>query len=255
MNPRVAIVDSGVNAGHPHVGPLFAGARVRSAPDGTPSIEEGIAAARDEIGHGTACAGLVRWLAPAAEIVAVRIFDAVLRVEFARLAPALDFARDRGCQVVNLSLGASGDAAPAEAREALERLLDGGAWVVCAAGPRLDGWPASHPRTLAVAPDRSLASGVHGVIEGAPFPRPKPLFLAAPYPRPMPGLPRERNLAGSSFAAAALSGILARDRVEGTTALDPRLSALVRFPDLDTWRAARAQDPATGRGDDAEEGA
>jgi hypothetical protein len=35
-------------------------------------------------------------------------------------------------------------------------------------------------------------------------------FIAAPYPRPIPGVPKERNLSGVSFAVANVSGFLAR---------------------------------------------
>ena len=35
-------------------------------------------------------------------------------------------------------------------------------------------------------------------------------FVAAPYPRPIPGVPRDRNLSGVSFAVANVSGFLAR---------------------------------------------
>lgn len=251
MNPRVAIVDSGVNAGHPHVGALFAGARVQPASDGTPVLANGTDAARDEIGHGTACAGLVRWLAPDAEIVAVRIFDSALRVDADRLAPALRFCLALRCQVVNLSLGAVGTVVPGDALDALGALLDAGAFLVCAAGPRLEGWPASDPQTLAVAPDLRLASDQCGIIECAPFSRPKPLYLAAPYPRPMPGQPRERNLAGSSFAAATLSAILARALATSAAPLDPTSLPVVRYTDLDAWKEAHARavgaDPADER--------
>ena len=35
------------------------------------------------------------------------------------------------------------------------------------------------------------------------------LFLASPYPRPIPGVPRERNLHGVSFAVANMTGFVA----------------------------------------------
>ena len=35
-------------------------------------------------------------------------------------------------------------------------------------------------------------------------------FLASGYPRPAPGIPRERNLQGISFAVANMSGFAAR---------------------------------------------
>ena len=37
-----------------------------------------------------------------------------------------------------------------------------------------------------------------------------PVFRASPFPRPIPGVPRERNLAGVSFAVANVTGFLAR---------------------------------------------
>jgi len=35
-------------------------------------------------------------------------------------------------------------------------------------------------------------------------------ITAAPYPRPIPGVPKERNLSGVSFAVANATGMLAR---------------------------------------------
>jgi hypothetical protein len=46
------------------------------------------------------------------------------------------------------------------------------------------------------------------------------LLVAAPYPRPIPGVPKERNLNGISFAVANASGCLA--------------SALAERPDVRT---------------------
>ena len=51
------------------------------------------------------------------------------------------------------------------------------------------------------------------------------VFLASPYPRPIPGVPRERNLHGVSFAVANMTGLIA-----ATFASTPReqLSAALR---------------------------
>ena len=38
----------------------------------------------------------------------------------------------------------------------------------------------------------------------------RPLFRASGYPRPIPGVPREKNLAGISFAVANATGFIAR---------------------------------------------
>jgi hypothetical protein len=39
-----------------------------------------------------------------------------------------------------------------------------------------------------------------------------PVFIASAYPRDIPGVPRERNLMGISFAVANMSGFVARAR-------------------------------------------
>jgi hypothetical protein len=65
----------------------------------------------------------------------------------------------------------------------------------------------------------SLA-GVVGVVADAEMDRDEievtptgdgfPWYSAAPYPRPIPGVPREKNLSGVSFAVANVTGFLAR---------------------------------------------
>ena len=44
-----------------------------------------------------------------------------------------------------------------------------------------------------------------------------PVFRASAYPRSIPGVPRERNLSGVSFAVANVTGFLAR-MLEGADA-------------------------------------
>ena len=68
---KVCILDSGVEAGHPKVGEVQSAVVVTAGEDGEPRIDpdnEG-----DVCGHGTACAGIVRALAPQAEIHSVRV--------------------------------------------------------------------------------------------------------------------------------------------------------------------------------------
>ena len=63
----IAVLDSGVHSGHPHVGDALIG---RSFADSAPSADFA-----DRIGHGTAVAAAIREKAPGAEILAVKIFD------------------------------------------------------------------------------------------------------------------------------------------------------------------------------------
>ncbi|EST34390.1 S8 family peptidase [Streptomyces roseochromogenus] len=67
---RVCVVDSGIEAGHPLVGEL-AGSHGVVSRDGGLVVEE--VAPADTCGHGTACAGIVRQVAPGCELHSVRI--------------------------------------------------------------------------------------------------------------------------------------------------------------------------------------
>ena len=239
---RVGLIDSGVNATHPHVQRVYASARVESR-DGGPILIEG--ASTDELGHGTACAGLLRWLAPDAEIVAVRIFDDALRAPVERLPLALRFCLEQGATLINLSLGLRESEVPPDVAEAFDQAIQMGALVIAAHGRgHTPAWPASHAETIAVAPDPHLEHGALawidegvGLGDGIPM---KPLLLAAPFPRPMPGQPRERNMSGVSFAAAAVTGILAGHGVTDRAALRAmRQRTTDRFRTRAEWLAAR----------------
>src|SRR5687768_6846263 len=62
---RVAIVDSGVDADHPAVGSVARSVAVETSPDRVSVVD---APDEDRFGHGTACAGIIRRIAPAAEL-------------------------------------------------------------------------------------------------------------------------------------------------------------------------------------------
>ena len=70
----VCILDSGVDAGHELVGEVSKAVAVSLDADGQPVIEEDTEG--DLCGHGTACAGVVRSLAPECDIVSVRVLGA-----------------------------------------------------------------------------------------------------------------------------------------------------------------------------------
>ena len=66
---RVALIDSGINAGHPHVGGVAGGVGLHRTADAIKEQPE----FSDVNGHGTACAGVVRWMAASADIFSVRV--------------------------------------------------------------------------------------------------------------------------------------------------------------------------------------
>lgn len=99
---RVCIVDSGVEAGHPHVGPLEGAVVISLDPAGETIVEEDVAG--DECGHGTACAGIVRSLAPDCSLFSVRVLGGGFTGSGRILLAGLAWAIEQGFGVVNMSL-------------------------------------------------------------------------------------------------------------------------------------------------------
>ena len=94
----VAVIDSGVNPEHPHVGAVAGGVKIGLSGE----VSEDFV---DRLGHGTAVFAAIQEKAPEAEIFAVRVFDDRLRTSVRALVAAIDWAAERGVRVVNLSLG------------------------------------------------------------------------------------------------------------------------------------------------------
>ncbi|HID10919.1 MAG TPA: hypothetical protein EYP17_06425 [Candidatus Latescibacteria bacterium] len=100
---KVAIVDSGIDPSHPDVGEVAGGLRVRTDEGGKLLFDENWI---DEVGHGTACAGIVRKKAPDVLLYSVRIFeDASLSAKGEVLVEAIRWCLENGMKVINLSLG------------------------------------------------------------------------------------------------------------------------------------------------------
>ena len=196
---RIAVVDSGIAPGHPHVGDVATGVSL------TPSVSDTL----DRIGHGTAVAAAIREKAPDAVLVPVKIFDRALATDAHTLAAAIQWAADNACQIVNLSLGTANGEHAALLQEAVSYAVARGTYVVAAYRSDAVRWL---PRSLA---------GTIGVVGRSDIEREELMaeltspFAQSPvgasiYPRPIPGVPRERNLNGISFAVANVSGFLAR---------------------------------------------
>jgi subtilisin family serine protease len=103
---RVCIVDSGIEDGHPLVGRVHA-AYVVSSDGCEPTVHEDDVG--DVAGHGTACASIVRALAPDCTLVGLRVLGAGSRGSGEVLLTGLRWAVEQGFDVVNLSLSTSKD--------------------------------------------------------------------------------------------------------------------------------------------------
>ena len=100
---RVCILDSGVERGHPRVGEIQgAVAFNRSGEDEEVEVVEDTEG--DLCGHGTACAGIVRQLAPECSLFSARVLGAGFKGSGPILLAGLRWAVDQGFDVINMSL-------------------------------------------------------------------------------------------------------------------------------------------------------
>ena len=99
---RVCILDSGVEQGHPLVGAVDEAVAVSLGEDDEAVVEEDREG--DLCGHGTACAGIVRSLAPDCSLLSVRVLGAGYTGSGPALLGGLRWAVEQGVDVVNLSL-------------------------------------------------------------------------------------------------------------------------------------------------------
>ena len=199
---RIAVVDSGIRAGHPHVGPVAGGVHFLS--DG--STDEDWA---DRLGHGTAVAAAIREKAPNAELLAVRVFERTLATNARILARAIAWSAEQGVDFVNLSLGTPNAEHVPELQQAVKEAQRRGVTVVSAARHNdADWYPGSLPGTVGVLLDWECPRDGLRVVEST---RTRKVYAASGFPRPIPGVPPERNLKGISFAGANVTGCLARD--------------------------------------------
>ena len=99
---KVAVVDSGIDADHPAVGGRVEYVTVQ-AHNGEIVIDR--EPHGDDFGHGTACAGIIRSLAPDCELYSVKVLGPRLRGRGDVFTASIRWALDNGMDVCNLSLG------------------------------------------------------------------------------------------------------------------------------------------------------
>jgi subtilisin len=98
----VCILDSGVEAGHPLVGGVDRAVAFKRGEGEEIELEEDTEG--DLCGHGTACAGIVRSLAPDCTLVSARVLGAGFKGSGPILLGGLRWAVEQGFDVVNMSL-------------------------------------------------------------------------------------------------------------------------------------------------------
>lgn len=193
----IAVVDSGVHADHPHIDHSVAGGVcVLPSVDPTDWI--------DRLGHGTAVAAAIHEKAPAAKLLAVRVFDRSLRTSAQALADGIIWSADHGAQLINLSLGTAVASHEELLSDAVAYAATRGALVVSARESNGQVWlPGSLKEAVGVVLDPECGRDQIGIVS-------ENVYAASGLPRPIPGVPPERNLSGISFAVANVTGFLAR---------------------------------------------
>jgi subtilisin family serine protease len=199
---RVAIVDSGIHAAHPHVGGVVSGVALH--PDGARDDDF-----VDHLGHGTAVAAAIREKAPDVDLIAVKVFWRSLSTTVPTLVRAIDEACERDASLINLSLGTREAGGRAQLEAAVLRAGRRGTLVISAAGEDGRTWlPGALPGVIPVRLDWSCPRETFRVVRDGG----RAMIAASGYPRDIPGVPRERNLKGASFAVANATGFVARAR-------------------------------------------
>ena len=202
MPIEIAVIDSGINPGHSHVQGVAGGISFQLGASG--EVVQGVDF-RDELGHGTAIAGVIRERNPQAKIYAVKIFHQLLEAPAALLLAAMQWAIRARVNIIHLSLGTE----RSEYRGDLKQLCRdavGKDIVIIAAARALEDqvFPAIFDEVIGVYWNHDCDNG--SLIY---YPEKSVEFGAYGRPRALPGIPQELNFSGSSFAAAHVTAMAA----------------------------------------------
>ncbi len=207
---KVAVIDTGVDTSHP----MFAG---RLAPkeewkdfvdaDQNPSDTAGYA-----FGHGTGVAGLVVQLAPRATILPIRVLNGDGSGDILSVIAGIDWAVQKGAQVINLSLGAFDDVSAL--KTVVEYAASRGVYIVTSAGNQGASsitYPAAYAKGAQDSHIISVGSlGADSKITSFSNHSPE-LEWAIPGDAVYSAYPGNQiaRYAGTSFSAPQMSGLLA----------------------------------------------
>jgi len=174
---KIAVVDSGIDAEHPWVGGIAGAVAVEvdaDEPDGVRFVD---GPHDDVVGHGTACAAIIRSLAADAELYSVRVLGANMKGRGTAFYHGIRWALEHGINVVNMSLSSKSEQWFAALHEVADEAYFQGAMLVCAAnnmpGPTYPSQfasvfsvaarPTDDPEALAYNPSPPVEFGARGL--------------------------------------------------------------------------------------------
>ena len=203
----VAVVDSGVEDGHPWVGRVDSAVALSADPGSPDGVRVEVGPHEDLFGHGTACAGVIRRLAPDCRLHSVRVLGDRLTGRGPVFAAGVRWALEQGFAVVNLSLSTGNDDYHGLFHDLADEAYFRGAALVCAVNNApVPSYPSQYAAVL------SVAAHARTDPEGFDFNPDPPVELGAP------GVEVEvawrggatLTATGNSFAAPHISGLVAR---------------------------------------------
>ena len=212
----VAIVDSGIDMGHPDL---------KNKLVDTSNVLDNDKNARDDHGHGTHCAGIaaaisnnnegIAGVAPGVGLMAVKVLDARGRGSDATIAQGVVYAADNGAKVISMSLGLYKRSKVLE--DALQYAQDKDVLLVASAGNNnAENDPVSKPHLPSTHPGVVEVAATDDRDQKARFSNwGKTVSVAAPGVQILSTLPtysvgRDRNyglMSGTSMAAPFVAGL------------------------------------------------
>lgn len=201
---RVCVLDSGVDGRHRLVGPVDRSWQVVTAEGRSPYVEK--CEPHDSAGHGTACAGIIRSVAPRISLSSVRVLGEKRSGSAAALIAGLEFAIEEGFDVVNMSLSTSRPEFRGRLAELCDRAYFRRTTVVAAAhNLPIESFPWNFASVISVASHAELDSMRYYYNSAPPVE-----FRARGVRVPVAGLRGGMvRSTGNSFAAPHIAGIAA----------------------------------------------
>lgn len=200
----VAVVDGGVEADHPLVRGVRASMGFVADQESPGGVRREPDDGGDPVGHGTACAGVIRRVAPGVELLSARVLGDRLTGQARTFAAGIRWAVEAGAKVVSCSLSSSSPEGKALLHDVADEVHFAGVTLVCAAN-NLPG--PTYPTTFAAVISVAAVEGEGFVANHAP-----PVDFGAP------GIDVEVawrggltiRTTGNSFAAPYVAGLAAR---------------------------------------------
>jgi len=207
---KIAVIDSGVEAGHPGLKGLTLADDLAFELDGNgTTIRVKPGQGTDSFGHGTAVAGIIHDTAPEAQIGSFRVLSAELKGKSAVIAAGAAQAVKLGYNILNCSLGCGKRDHVFAYKTWVDEAFVAGRHVVAACNNQYyakEEWPAYFPTVCAVNFTREETRGqfYYRTQKMVSFAAPGTGLLV------LWNSGRRRMVMGSSFAAPQVAALLAR---------------------------------------------